>query len=315
MNIEMVAPSQLHRNLERAKNSDEERKSILLSTLNSRNFAVIRRIPELLSPLSDEEKTMIIQWAEELTQDQDVSNRDFAFHLAVNCGVSAESILSILEKHRTFSRSALEHIQQIVQSGGLVSKLDIYLREVAEALLIGESISPRDRGRHMLMTLARSGDDWQTLSKRFSEMEITDLRQKVIERFLQECSDETALMIFIDNVVKMCFDYIHKATKEDVHKEASHMHWVLMCLIRAERKQELSQAASLFESKFGSALPRSVQSKILNLFPRVLPQTRIEKDPSSIEAALSTGWVIRDESGKQVILTKDGRSITRYRSK
>ena len=47
------------------------------------------------------------------------------------------------------------------------------------------------------------------------------------------------------------------------------MHWVLMCLERVARKAELSQAASWFKSKFGTALPRSVQYKIENLlFPR-----------------------------------------------
>src|SRR3972149_1225478 len=135
MDTEMVAPSQLHRDLERAKDAGEERKNILATTLNSQNLAVIRRIPELLSPLSDEEKVMVARWAESLTQDQDVSNRDFAFHLMVNCEVSAERIITILETNKTFSRNALEHIQQMLQANGRLQQLDSYLHEVAETLL------------------------------------------------------------------------------------------------------------------------------------------------------------------------------------
>ncbi|MEK7201306.1 MAG: hypothetical protein AAB737_01565 [Patescibacteria group bacterium] len=312
MDTEMVAPSQLHRDLERAKDAGEERKNILATTLGSQNLAVIRRIPELLSPLSDEEKVVVAQWAEGLTQDQDVSNRDFAFHLMVNCEVSAERIISILERNKTFSRHALEHIQQMLQTSGPIQQLDSYLREVAETLLGEEAISPRDRGRHMLMTLVRNEDDWQPLARRFSETEVSDLRQRVLERFLQECPDGVALTLLVENVVKMCLDCVRGATKEDVHKEASHMHWVLMCLERVERKGELSQAASLFKNKFGTALPRSVQYKIEYLFPRTPVQT--VREPGSVEEALRSGWTVRKESGKQVILTKDGRSITRYRS-
>lgn len=311
MDTKMVAPSQLHRDLERAKDAGKERKNILVTTLNSQNLAVIRRIPELLSPLSDEEKEMVAQWAEGLTQDQDVSNRDFAFHLMVNCEVSAEGIIAILEKNKTFSRHALEHIQQMLQVSGAIQQLDSYLREVAETLLGGEAISPRDRGRHMLMTLARSEDDWQTLARRFSETEISDLRQRVLERFLQECPAGAALTLFVENVVKMCLDCVRGAAKEKVHKEATHMHWVLMCLERAERKAELSQAVSLFKNKFGTSLPRSVQYKI-----ECLPETLVQtvREPGSVEEMLHSGWTVHKESGRQAILTKDGKFITRYRS-
>lgn len=334
MNTEMVAPSQLHRELERAKDAGDERKNILASTLSSQNLAVIRRIPELLLPLSDEEKEMVARWAEGLTQDQDVSKRDFAFHLMVSCEVPTERILIILERNKTFSRHALEHIHQTLQASGPVQRLDSYLREVAETLLGGEAISPRDRGRHMLMTLARTEDDWHSLARRFSETEISDLRQRVLERFLQECPDGAALTLLVENVVKMCLDRIHGAAEEDVHKEASHMHWVLTCLERAKREADIPEAASFFERKFGSTLPLSVQYRIFDfLLETPTPEThvssealsgtvqipprkksvQIARDPVSIEEALREGWTIRKESGRQVILLKDGRSITRYR--
>lgn len=272
MNTEMVAPSQLHRNLQRATDAGDERRDILASTLQSQNLAVIRRIPLLLSPLSDEEKEMVAQWAEGLTQKEEVSDRDFAFHLMANCGVPGERILGILEQNKTFSRSALEHIQQVLGGSEAVSQLDEYLFEVAEKLLMEERVPSRDRGRHMLMTLARTEDHWQQLAFRFSSREISDLRQRVIERFLQECPDGAALALFVENVVKMCLDCIRAATKEGVHQEASHMHWVLTCLERVDDKTGLSQAAALFTSKF-SALPHSVQYRIQSLFPPKLVQT------------------------------------------
>ncbi len=314
MNAETVAPFQLHRELERAKDlGEEERRNILASILASKNLAVIRRIPELLSPLTNEEKAMIVEWAEGAVQDEETSNRDFAFHLMVNCEVSVEQILSVLEQHKTFSRNALEHIQELLEGSGPVEKLDEYLREAAETLIKGEQISPRDRGRHMLMTLARTSDDWQALTKRFSQTEITDLRQKVLERFLEECRNDVALTLFVDNVVNMCMTGIRAAEKVDVHQEASHMHWVLTCLGRLERKTELAQAALLFRTKFGSSLPRSVQWRVEPLLSRTPVQTAKE-EPSYIEQAIRDGWKVRSATGRQVILEKDGKTVTRYRS-
>lgn len=343
MNIETVTPTQLHRSLERAKDAGDERENVLASTLRSQNLAVIRRIPELLSPLFDEEKEMVARWAEGLTQAQDVSNRDFAFHLMVNCEVPAKRILMILEQNQTFSRRALEHIQQMLQTNGPVQQLDDYLHKVAETLLDGEQIPSRDRGRHMLMTLARTTDDWSMLARRFSETEVADLRQKVLERFLQECPDGAGLTLFVENVVKMCLDCIHNATEQNAHKEASHMHWVLTCLERVDQRVELAQVASLFKNRFGLRLPRSVQYRVEGLFPKVPMRTvrrpqpgisivgmpRIPKPsrtseipsstldgPRSVEEALALGWRIYREVGKrQVVLEKDGRFLSRHRPK
>lgn len=279
MDTEMVVPFRLHRVLDRAQALNAgERINVLEQVLNSGIFAVIRRIPQVMSPFSDEEKEMIVQWASNQAKDTDVSDRDFAFHLMANCKVSAERILAILKENRTFSRGALEHIQQALDTGESTQQLNHYLYEVADELLKGREIRPRDRGRHMLMTLARTEDDWQILAKRFSGEEIPDLRQRVIERFLRECPDGTALRLFADNVVMMCLECIRNVNMDNVgwlnaiHKEASHMHWVLMCLERLgpPKGQGLMHVAVMFKSKFGDALPRSVRWKIEPFLPVVL---------------------------------------------
>ncbi|MEX0649966.1 MAG: hypothetical protein WD200_03125 [Candidatus Andersenbacteria bacterium] len=220
-----------------------------------------------MSPLSDQEKEMIAQWAEGLTQHEDIPKRDFAFHLMANCEVSDERILEILERNRTFSQSALEHIQKTLKGNETTAQLDGYLLGVAAKLLTEERVPSRDRGRHMLITLARSEEDWEAISQRFSEAEVADLRQGVIERFLGECPDGGALTLFIENVVATCLNSIQSAKKEQVHQEASHMHWVLTCLERAGNEAGLSRASSLFMGKFGSELPYSVQSRLYAKFP------------------------------------------------
>jgi hypothetical protein len=290
MNTEMVAPSRLHRSLERATNATaEERKIALGEVLSSKNLAVIRRIPELLSPLSDEEKEMVAQWAESMTGGEDVSDRDFGFHLMANCKVSAERILGILEQNKTFSRSALEHIQQVLGVGEPIQQLNTYLYEVAETLLKSEEIRPRDRGRHMLMTLARTRDDWFNLARRFSEKEIGDLRQRVIERFLNECSDQAALTLFINRVDMFCLGCIELAERHEVHKEASHMHWVLMCLeVALDKEEHLRNFVALLERKFGMrTLPHSVRWKIESMLPRPTDRAAQQSSPPVLKKVYS----------------------------
>lgn len=360
MKTEMVAPSQLHRSLERVRGAVvEERKVALNEVLGSKNLAVIRRIPEVLSPLSDEEKEMIARWAEGMTGGEDVSDRDFAFHLMANCGVPGERILMVLERNKTFSRTTLEHIQGVLQGGEVTQKLDEYLYEVAEKLVTEERIPSRDRGRHMLMTLSRTEDQWEQLARRFSNGEISDLRQRVIERFVRDCPDGAGLSLFCDNVVKMCLEIIRAAHKEDVHKEAPHMHWVLTCLERQGKDDEVQRAANLFSERFTTwALPRSVKHRIEDILrpeppdgmdeildeprtvwlaadgnrcesmfspsgyissPAIVKSAPVQpapiSTPYSIDDGVRTGWKIRKESGRQVVLVKDGRSVTMYRPK
>ena len=91
------------------------------------------------------------------------------------------------------------------------------------------------------------------------------------------------------------------------------MHWVFMCLERMGRKAELSQAGSLFTTKFGNTLPRSVRWRIDEARPKPAASALAAIKPSSIEGALADGWTIRKESGRQVILVKDRQSVTLYR--
>ena len=287
----MVTPFHLHRALDRAQAlSAEERVSVLSQVLNSSILAVIRRIPQTMSPFSDQDKEMIARWADKTTGDEDVSDRDFAFHLMANCKVPAARILGILEQNKTFSRSALEHIQQVLDADDSINQLNNYLGDVADELIKSTEVRPRDRARHMFITLSKNtGHNWYLLALRFSVDEIHDLRQRVIDRFLSECPEGSALTTFVDNVVKMCIEKIEAAGLDAVHKEASHMHWVFMCLERIGARDRISSAAHLFANKFGTALPRSVRWKIdpfVPVVPRVAqrivrPQLPIPHMPMS----------------------------------
>jgi hypothetical protein len=313
MVTEMVAPSQLHKQLQRARDTGEDRKDTLASTLESKNMAVIRRIPECLAPLSDEEKEMIAQWAENLAQakneEENVSNRDFAFHLMANCGVPGERILGILERHKTFSRSALEHIQKVLGGDETAQKLDDYLFEVAEKLLTQERIPSRDRGRHMLITLACTSDQWVLLACRFSMREISDLRQRVIERFVRECPDGEGLSMFCRNVVEMCLQSIRNAAKQDVHKEASHMHWVLTCLKREDKQEEIVNFNALLINKFSlQALPRSVRGRVESL---LMPKAPDMND--LLEEGMA--WLRADEDRCNAIFTPTSAQAPTYITK
>jgi len=252
MNTEMVAPFQLHRMLDRGQSYDAvQRKQTISQVLDSGILAVIRRIPKTMSPFSDEEKNLIVSWATNQAQDTDVSDRDFTFHMLANCHIPADRILAILEENRTFSRSALEHIQQIFGTNDPIQQLNSYLAEVAKELLKNIEIRPRDRGRHMLMTLARTEEDWQVIATRFSVDEIADLRQRIIERFLQECPDGEALRMFVENIVKMCLAKIGSESGAWPSRlDVTMMHWVISCLERVGDSGRLMACARAFRDRF-----------------------------------------------------------------
>jgi hypothetical protein len=271
MNTQMVAPSELHRALEKAVDvSADERQQTLASVLASNNLAVIRRIPELMMPFQSDEINIVYDWAVETTGQQrvDVSDKDFAFHLLVNCGVPADVILELLERNGTYSRGALEHIQQILT--GDHSKFDQYLRQVADGLVKEERVPSRDRGRHIYMTLAKTPEDWRAVAKQFTE-NFSDLRQRVIERFLRECGDEQAAESFCRVVIDQCLGLIDEA--ETAHAVASQMHWVISCAERVSWKWNLKEVVGSF-TDFGRALPMSVRSRIpvsARPMPRLCP--------------------------------------------
>ncbi|MEK7080404.1 MAG: hypothetical protein AAB925_01045 [Patescibacteria group bacterium] len=276
MDTEMVTPFQLHRVLDHGQALDtDQRISVLGQILNTGILAVIRRIPQTMSPFSDQEKEVIARWADRATGDEDVSDRDFAFHLMANCNVPATRILGILEQNKTFSRSALEHIQTALGSGEALLRLDEYLSEVAEKLLAEERIPSRDRGRHMLMTLARSSERWAQLAFQFSDREISDLRQRVIERFLAECPEGDALTIFADNVVKMCLGKIGSESGAIPERiDVTHMHWVFMCLERIGDSGRILASARAFRKRF-VGLPLSILDKVETALAFTLPEKEV----------------------------------------
>lgn len=303
MDTQTITPSDLNLLLEAARDTgSEEREEILRGVLDSGFSWVIRRIPKVLSPLSEREKDIIVQWARGVAAQENILSRDFAFHLMVNCGVPMEDILTLLEAYRTSSKSVLNHIQGSVVASFDQKRFDCHLAWVAETMIGDEDLRSRDFGRHMLMNLASTPEDWQNLAKRFSEEQSFDLRQAVIERFLRGCSDESARETFANNVIRTCFDSIDAAEVNAVHREAPHMHWILICYRALGRDDLVEPAFQSFVEKFGFfSLPYSIRCQIGADSER------------TIEGALASGWKIVKDDGRQVVLQRCGESITRYR--
>jgi hypothetical protein len=262
MNTEAVAPFQLHRMIVAAINGDETTRLETINTvLASGNLAVIRRIVEL-KPLSDLEKELMLETAGKLTASQEISEKDFGFHMLVSCEIDPKEILSLLEKNKTFSRSALDHIQQMFGNNSPEAFLD-YQYEVAEELLQSDRIPSRDRGCHIHITIASTPEEWHELADRLSDEEnIWDLRQRVLERFLTDCKDEAALKLFVGRVVEYCMEKITTASIYEVHSVTSYMHWVITSLTRIGATDELNVKTSFFTEKFGWSLPWSLKTRI-----------------------------------------------------
>lgn len=320
MKNEMVAPSELHRKIEMSKHgiSPEDRWLNITDVLNSENLAVIRRIFEL-EPFDDYERETILEWASGALNTSDVSKKDFIFHLLVNCKIDAGKIMSFLEIHKTLSRSALEHLMQVLGTNETAEKFNAYQKKVASDLLETERVPSRDRARHILITLAKTETEWLALANELTDPDVIyDLRQTVLERFLRECNSQSALETFVANVLSMCNEKI-KASQCG-QTVATSMHWVMSCHERMQNRAELVQAARLFKNKFIDSLPLSVKARIQPYLPKA--ESEVSKlnprvsnpEPYGVEDALRMGWAIRKDNGKQVVLVKDGRSITRYRS-
>lgn len=316
---------ELHRELDVASKSEEAvRLATVIKVLASGILAVIRRIPELLTPLFEAEKQAIIDWAEKAVMTEEVSDRDFVFHMLVGCQIDGGKILELLERNKTFSQHALERITELLSHHGeLQGRTDAYLKEVAEALIREDRVPSRDRGRHMLMTVAQTPTEWQELAQRFSVAEMTDLRQRVLYRFLEECRDPTALVILAENVIRWCMAELNRSVVCET-REATMMHWVVSCLEKLGRTEALQAAAVSFQNKFGDAMPRSVRFRIQILLPatprrhgvdvsaRITESPKREPEPSTVYQAFTWGWTVHKKNGRQVILTKGGRYITRY---
>jgi hypothetical protein len=262
MNTEMVAPSQLHRMIVTAIAGDEHaRFEALEKVLSSGNLAVIRRIVEL-KPLSQAEKDLVLKEIGKLTTSEEVTEKDFGFHLLVSCEIDPKEILSLLEKNRTFSRSALDHIGQMFGDNSPEAFLD-YQFDAAEELLESERIPSRDRGCHTLITIASTPEEWRDLADRLTnEGEIYDLRQRVLERFLSDCKDEEALKQFVGRVVEYCMGKITPALLFEVHEMAPYMHWIITSLTRIGATDELKAKTDFFVQKFSFRLPRSLKARI-----------------------------------------------------
>lgn len=272
MNHELGTPSQLHRQLERAKDTPpDERKRIITLILDSGNFAVIRRIPDLLLPLTESEQSALLTWAERAVEAREVSRRDFIFHLMLSCGTALERILELLQRHRTFSRKVLEDIQQMVAGGSSEAVFRQYQADVAETLLKGDDVRTRDHGCHLLMTIAR-GADWAGLAERFSVAAVDDLRQHVYERFLDECPDVATTTTFVDNVIAYCWAQIEVSGSG--HDVSRYLHWIITGHEKLGRKDDLAEAAREFRRRFPESLPNSLLLRLKDYLPQQVRRLR-----------------------------------------
>jgi hypothetical protein len=258
----MVAPSQLHRLIAGAMTADESvRLEYMKTVLASGNLAVIRRIAEL-NPLSSSEKDLVLEEIGKLTASSDVSERDFGFHMLVSCEIDSTKVMELLKQNKTFSQSTMDHIQQMFGSSTPDAFID-YQYEVAEDLLQEDRVQSRDRGCHILITIASTPEDWRALADRLSDEEdIWDLRQKVLERFLTDCKDEEVLKLFVTRVVEYCMTKIEGASFYEVHGVAPQMHWVITALKRIGATEDLATKTEFFINKFGHKLPRSLKRRI-----------------------------------------------------
>ncbi len=327
---------QLHRRLDtvRGGSDPESRADIFLSVLASENLALIRRLPELC-PLSPDEQSLVVGWAEQAAASEEVSRRDFVFHLLINCEIEPTLILTLLESHQTFSKSVLSRIEATLLTGeGSVQERAVtLLKESAEELLGSSDIKKRDRGKHMLITSAGASSDWQALAKRLSTSDIIDLRQHVLERFLDECRDMASVNLFAANVATWCLGQLERFRKCD-RQEATWAHWVVTCYEHVGDEAKLKSAARAITNHFGRQLPQSLSFRTSKYLPQSKPvsQTNFswelprnttasenEPTPESVDEALRNDWAISKDNGRQVVLTKTGengkrRSITLYRS-
>ncbi|MEI7741609.1 MAG: hypothetical protein WCJ29_03825 [bacterium] len=317
----------MHKTLEGAATATpEERLVVLQAVLDSCNFAIIRRIAEIMLPLNADEKFLVLTWADRLflTQDEsDISDRDFTFHVLVNCEIPFDAILVQLKKHPTRSREALERLFEAASgTEDARSAFDAYCAESAEALTKMDRMQSRDRGRHMMITSAKTPEDWLQLANRLTGPDLHDLRQRVLERFLNECRNPVALQFMKDRVNEKCTAVI-TAAGECNRETAMYIHWMIRCAkAPVENKKELEKTATFLNSLFGYNLPKSVCYELRDYLPSYrqfaiqLPRSYSQSGPpKTVEAALAQGYEIKSESGRQVVVMKDGKSLTLYRPK
>ena len=273
MNGTMDPPStrNLLQELERAvQESSSSRQSILAEILASNDPRIVKKVPELVGEMSAIEIEMIYEWAEGVAARENAffSNNDFACFMMVKCGVTVPKIMAFLRKYTRHGRYILDKIEDTLQNNRI--GFDQYLKRTAERLITYERVRDRDRGYHILISIAITSKDWIMLAERLSgENGLDDLRQRVLERFLLECADRDALAYFCDNVIEDCFfditEFRETEGPKKVERVTDHvtarMHWLINCALCMIWEEDIEDAIELFE-EFGNNLPESVRKRI-----------------------------------------------------
>jgi len=132
----------------------------------------------------------------------------------------------------------------------------------AEELIKSPYASYRDRGRHILMELATTDEEWQALAFRFTSLEFNDLRNGVIDHFLKSAPKSSSEM-FVRKMVVRCKICIRDITsKKEIYGDGSkYMHWILNCLSTLGNDEMLTSGISFLQSHFRE-LPIPIQKRL-----------------------------------------------------
>lgn len=228
--------------------------------LSSQNQLAIQQIP-LLNPLGDKEIGELIEWGKRWIIDP--SWKDFVLISLVRCGIPFRQIFCIIKENsvREFQSPYFHNILQGEHTDDFLPAV----RQMAEGFAGAPIPATRDRGRHILMMLTQTPDEWKLLAIGLSNQEVfSDLRQKVLIHFLQECPDGEYLTFFCKEIAQRCKDVLVLYKRKHFYgDEITKMHWLLMCADRLGDKNAITQAIFFLKQTFGfSSLPRDLRKRI-----------------------------------------------------
>ena len=134
--------------------------------------------------------------------------------------------------------------------------------EHAESLIMNPCESFRDKGRHLLMDMAHTDDEWRALTFRFIFLEFSDLRKGVVDRFLHS-APPPVLREFVEEMVSKCkFCLRDISSREELYKNTKYMHWILNCLSVLGDKEMLESETAFLRSRFGHRLPTPIKKRL-----------------------------------------------------
>jgi len=282
-------------------------------------------------PLSSVEKDSVVLSAMNILRTaHNITQTDFAYHWMVQCECSPSAILSALIQYPSSSRTTLEQLWNYVRGGECAAFFKGIVGHLAFELSASTDAGERDKGHHLRMMVAEYRMDWSSLKRDLSS-NFSDLRQRVLERFLTECPFPTLLSEFIKEFVlaecedRLCFSH---------PEETKYTHWVILCMNRLcdilspREVQVYWEAHPVLHDRF---YPWSVKRPMEDLYDRLYPEGRpscyptdiveyrnvysAPLPPRTVADAISQGWQVIRDDGRQAVLQKDGKSMTLHRPK